>query len=34
MKKKLLLLSLIVLGIILYPKNTYAFSSEKYKNKS
>ena len=34
MKKKLLLLSLIVLGIILYPKNTYAFSSEDYKNKS
>lgn len=34
MKKKLLLLSLIVLGIILYPKDTYAFSSEDYKNKS
>ena len=34
MKKKLLLLSLIVLGIILYPKETYAFSSEDYKNKS
>lgn len=34
MKKKLLLLSLIVLGIILYPKNTYAFSSADYKNKS
>lgn len=34
MKKKLLLLSLIVLGIILYPKDTYAFSSENYKNKS
>lgn len=34
MKKKLLLLSLIVLGIILYPKNTYAFSSKDYKNKS
>ena len=34
MKKKLLLLSLIVLGIILYPKNTYAFSSGDYKNKS
>lgn len=34
MKKNILFLGLIVLGIILFPKETYAFSSENYKNKS
>ena len=34
MKKKLLLLSIFILGIILYPKDTYAFSSTNYENKS
>lgn len=34
MKKNLLFLSLIVIGILLYPKETYAFSSSNYQNKS
>ena len=34
MKKILLFLSLTVIGIVLYPKNTYAFSSVNYENKS
>ena len=34
MKKKLLLLSIFILGIILCPKGTYAFSSANYENKS
>ena len=34
MKKKLLLLSLLILGIICYPKDTKAFSSSNYENRS
>ena len=34
MKKKILLLVLSVFCIIIFPKETYAFSSENYKNKS
>lgn len=34
MKKNLLFLSLIAIGIFLYPKETYAFSSSNYQNKS
>ena len=34
MKRKILFLSLIVLGILLYPKDTYAFSSANYEYKS
>lgn len=34
MKKKILLLALFALCIIIFPKETYAFSSENYKNKS
>ena len=34
MKKKILLLALFAFCIIIFPKETYAFSSENYKNKS
>lgn len=34
MKRKLLFLSLFILAILLYPKDTYAFSSANYQNKS
>lgn len=34
MKQNLLFLSLIMIGILLYPKETYAFSSSNYQNKS
>ena len=34
MKKKLLLFSLFIMCIICLPKDTFAFSSENYKNKS
>ena len=34
MKRKLWFLSLVVLGILLYPKDTYAFSQANYEYKS
>ena len=34
MKRKLVFLILIIIGIMLYPKDTYAFSSANYENKS
>ena len=34
MKKKLVFLILVTIGIMLYPKDTYAFSSANYENKS
>ena len=34
MKRQILFFGLIMLGIVLFPKDTYAFSSANYENKS